>query len=259
MNNNLSRAFFFSLLLLSLIGIFSCGSRKEIIYLQPDSTQISTIYQQHIPKIQPNDILAISVSAADIKATQPFNQQNAYQMNAGSATDMAFKPTYTVDDHGEIDFPVLGKLKLGGLTRLEAMDLIRQRLKTYILDPGVNVTYSNFKVTVVGEVAKPGTYTLNNERVTIFEALGLAGDMTMKGMRNNVLVIREIDGTKTMNRIDLTKQDALNSPFYYLAQNDVVYVEPNGSQIRNANYGQNTNIIISIAGLIITIISVIVR
>ncbi|WGQ12756.1 polysaccharide biosynthesis/export family protein [Sphingobacterium faecium] len=257
MNKIVQRFFYFLTLIVFLSILSSCGSRKSIVYLQPDSTAINTIYEQFIPKIQSSDILAISISAADIKATLPFNQQNAYQLNGATGNDFAFKPTYTVDENGMIDFPVLGKIKLSGLTRIEAVEEIRQRLKKYILDPGVNISFSNFKVTVLGEVTRPGTYPLQNERVTLLEALGLAGDLTIKGKRDNILLIREINGKKTMNRIDLTKQDALNSPFYYLAQNDVIYVEPNGSQVRNSNLGQNTNVWISVSSLIITIIAVI--
>lgn len=254
-------SFFANLLIAGLLSlsVISCGSRKEIVYLQQDSTQINTLYQEFVPRIQPNDILSITVSASDVKAAVPFNQINPYQINSAASTDLALKPTYTIDDLGNLDFPVLGKVKVGGLTRLEATDLLRNRIKQYILDPSVNISFSNFKITVIGEVLRPGTFTLNNERITVLEALGLAGDMTLKGVRSNVMVIREIDGVKSVNHIDLTKKNALNSPYYYLNQNDVVYVEPNLSQIRNANYGQNTNVIISVASLIITIIAVIVR
>ncbi|WP_286833023.1 polysaccharide biosynthesis/export family protein [Sphingobacterium sp. UBA7038] len=252
---------YFQILLLTsiILGLTSCGSRKSIIYLQSDSTNIVNDYEKYIPRIQPNDILSIAVSAADLKAAMPFNQVSPYQMNSATSTDLAMKPTYTVDQMGMIDFPVIGKIRLEGLTRMEAMDKLRGELKKYIVDPGVNMSFNNFKVTVIGEVARPGSFPLQNERITLLEALGMAGDMTMKGVRNNVLVIREVNGQKTVNRVDLSKQGALNSPFYYLAQNDVVYVEPNKSQIRNANYGQNTNVLISVVGLIITVISVIVR
>lgn len=236
----------------------SCASRKEIVYLQPSQVQLDNMYTKYAPKIQQEDLLTITVSAADVKATMPFNQQNVYQATAGSATDMAFKPTYLVDANGEIDFPVLGKVKVGGLSRLEATDLIRTKLKQYINDPGVNLTFANFKVTVLGEVNKPGTYTLPQERVTVLEALGLAGDMTLKGQRNNVLLVREQNGEKKMERLNLLTDSVLNSPYYYLAQNDVIYVEPNNSQVRNSRFGQDTNVWISITSLIITITALIV-
>lgn len=241
-----------------MLTLASCASRKNIVYLQPSALELENMQIKYAPKIQQEDLLTITVSAADVKATMPFNQQNIYQATAGSATDMAFKPTYLVDAHGEIDFPVLGKVKVGGLTRMEATDLLRMKLKQYIVDPGVNLTFANFKVTVLGEVAKPGTYTLPQERVTILEALGLAGDMTIKGVRNNVLLIREQNGQKKMERLNLLTDSVLNSPYYYLAQNDVIYVEPNGSQVRNSSLGQNTNVWISITSLVITITALIV-
>lgn len=236
----------------------SCASRKEIVYLQPSQVELENLYSKHAPKIQQEDLLTITVSSADIKATQPFNQQNAYQNTAGTATDFAMKPTYLVDANREIDFPVLGKVKVGGLTRLEATDLLRARLKQYIVDPGVNLTFANFKVTVLGEVRSPGSYTLKQERATVLEALGLAGDMTIKAQRNNVLLIREQNGQKQMQRLNLLTDSVLNSPYYYLAQNDVIYVEPNNSQVRNSRFGQDTNVWISITSLMITIITLVV-
>ena len=247
-------------LFLGLVFIMSsCGSRKSMVYMQPDSTAINSIYEQHIPTIQSNDILTISVSAIDPKATLPFNLLNTFSANITANTDLALRPTYTVDQEGNIDFPVLGKVKLGGLTRVDAIQVLKEKLSNYIVDPGVNMNFANFRVSVLGEVARPGSFILPTERVTVLEALGMAGDLTIRGVRNNVLVIREVNGQKTMNRLDLTSQDVLNSPCYYLAQNDVVYVEPNKAQINNSKLGANTNIIISIAGLIITVISVLTR
>lgn len=229
-----------------------------MVYLQPSQIQLENMQVKYAPKIQQEDLLTITVSAADVKATLPFNQQNVYQATAGTATDMAFKPTYLVDEKGEIDFPVIGKLKVGGLTRLEATELLRSKLKVYINDPGVNLTFANFKVTILGEVTRPGSYTLPQERVTVLEALGLAGDLTLKGQRNNILLVREQNGEKKMERLNLLTDSLLNSPYYYLAQNDVIYVEPNNSQVRNSRFGQDTNVWISITSLIITITALVV-
>lgn len=248
-------------LFLGLVFVMSsCGSRKSMVYLQPDSTAINSIYEQHIPTIQPNDILTISVTAADPKVTAPFNLMSSMpNSNMTQATDLALRPTYTVDNDGNITFPFLGKVLLKGLTRVQAIELMRAKLSTYINDPGVNMNFNNFRISVLGEVARPGSFIMPTERVTVLEALGMAGDMTIRGVRNNVLVIREVNGQKTMNRLDLTSQDVLNSPYYYLVQNDVIYIEPNKAQINNSKLGANTNIIISIAGLLITVISVLTR
>ncbi|MDR2270660.1 MAG: polysaccharide export protein [Sphingobacterium sp.] len=248
----------FCTLVLALFN--SCGSRKNMVYLQNDSTRINTFYGQYVPKIQVNDILTIVVTAADPKVTAPFNPVSSMASgNMTQAVDLALRPTYTVDKNGDVTLPMLGKVNVAGLTRIEAIDKIRVELSQYIKDPGVNINFNNFRISVLGEVAKPGSFTLPTERLTVLEALSMAGDLTIRGVRHNVLLIREIDGQKTMHRLDLTKQSTMNSPYYYLAQNDVIYVEPNKSQINNSKLGANSNIIISIASLLITVISVLTR
>lgn len=250
------RIFLVLIVLLSLFG--SCASKKDLVYFQPDSVALNTSYELNAPTLQPGDILTISVTADDLRATEPFNQINAYQSGTPQNAN-PFLPTYSIDNEGYIDFPKIGKIKLSGLTRTQAVDQIRNEVSKYIVNPGVNITIRNFRVTVLGEVAKPGTYTIDNDRITLLEALGLSGDLTINGVRKNILVIREQSGKKNEYRIDLTKREALNSPVYYLAQNDVVYVEPNGAKIQSSKYTQNTSIFVSIASLIITIVAVVVR
>lgn len=248
--------------LLVTVALFfsSCASRKNLVYFQPDSTELDRVYESRAPKLQPGDILAISVTADDVRATQPFNQVSPYQGGTGTIqTTNPFIPTYAIDANGEIDFPKLGKIKLAGKTRTQAMDFLRREIGKYIVDPGISMVVRNFRVTVLGEVARPGTFTIENDRVTVLEALGFAGDMTIYGQRKNVLVIREQDGEKQEFRLDLTKRDAMNSEAYYLTQNDVVYVEPNGARIQNSKYSQTTSIFVSVIGLIITVISVVTR
>lgn len=243
-----------------LAMLSSCGSRRNMVYLQQDSSQINTLYEQYVPKIQINDILTIVVTAADPKVTVPFNAVSSMvSSNLTQQTDMALRPTYTVDDNGDLTLPMLGKVHVAGLTRIQAIEKLRQELGQYIKDPGVNINFNNFRISVLGEVARPGSFIMPTERVTVLEALGMAGDMTIRGVRESVLLIREVDGQKTMHRLDLTQQNTLNSPYYYLAQNDVIYVEPNKAQINNSKLGANTNIIISIASLLITVISVLTR
>lgn len=238
----------------------SCGTRKSMVYLQPDSTHINTVFEQYIPKIQKNDIVTIAVTAADPKVTAPFNPVSSLSGGAmNQNVDLALRPTYTVDNNGDVTLPLLGKVHIEGLTRIEAMEKLRIELSQYIKDPGVNMNFNNFRVSVLGEVAKPGSFIIPTERITVLEALGMAGDMTIRGVRHHVTLIREVDGKKSIHHLDLTKQETLNSPYYYLAQNDVIYVEPNKAQINNSKLGANTNIIISIAGLIITVISVLTR
>lgn len=240
----------------------SCASRKDLVYFQPtDSVALMTNYESNAPKLQAGDILAISVTADDVRATQPFNPVSSYSGVGSGAmqSNNPFIPTYAIDNNGYIDFPKLGKVKLAGLTRTEAIDYLRQEVGKYIVSPGISMEVRNFRITVLGEVKNPGTYPINNDRITLLEALGLAGDLTINGVRNNILVIREQDGQKQEYRVDLTSRNALNSPVYYLAQNDVIYVEPNGARIQSSKYTQNTGIFVSVASVIITMISVLTR
>ncbi|WP_235015813.1 polysaccharide biosynthesis/export family protein [Aquimarina sp. AU58] len=214
-----------------------------------------------------DDIVGILVSAADMDAARPFNlmQSSSASLGEGGGGNTAIsagsgEPTYLINEEGNVDFPVLGELKIAGLTRIEVKEMIKEKLKIYINDPIVSVRLKNFKITVMGEVSRPGSYTIPNERITIIEALGLAGDMTIKGRRENLMVIRENEGVNTYHRVDLTSKSIFESPVYYLAQNDVVYVEPNNSRIKESKTRNNTlGVIISIVGVIISVVTLVVR
>ncbi|WP_400261995.1 polysaccharide biosynthesis/export family protein [Sphingobacterium sp. SG20118] len=154
--------------LIMLMMFSSCGSRKRMVYFQQDSTQLNAVYEQFIPKIQRNDILTIAVTAADPKVTAPFNPVSSMvTSNLNQSVDLALRPTYTVDEEGNITLPMLGKVHIEGLTRLEAIEKIRAELSQYIKDPGVNMNYNNFRVSVLGEVSKPGSFIMPTERVTV--------------------------------------------------------------------------------------------
>lgn len=237
----------------------SCASRKDLVYFQPDSTELNTSFELNAPKLQPGDILAISVTADDIRATEPFNQLSPYNNSGTLQGTNPFIPTYAIDANGNVDFPKIGKIALAGKTRTEAMKILKDEVSKYIVNPGISMEIRNFRITILGEVKNPGSFSINNDRITLLEAIGLAGDLTINGVRNNVMVIREQNGIKNEFRVDLTKKNALNSPVYYLAQNDVIYVEPNGARIQSSKYTQNTSIFVSIASLIITIVAVVVR
>lgn len=252
-NSILKKIIFFSLIISTF---FACSSRKEVVYFQGES-EVSKVFENFSPTIQSSDNLAISVSAANLKATEIFNQNSIYKGTTQTASP--FISTYTVDKDGYIQFPVLGNVKLGGLTKNEAIELLKTQISTYIKDPGIVLNLTNFKITVLGEVKAPGTFPIQNDRITILEALGMAGDLTIKGVRNNVMVIREKDGQKETHYVDLTSKESLNSPVYYLAQNDVVYIEPNSSQISASKFTPNYSLWMSLAGIIISVISVITR
>ncbi|WP_313359818.1 polysaccharide biosynthesis/export family protein [Empedobacter sp.] len=243
------------LIVIVILTISSCASKKELVYFQGDQ-QSTTKYEEYIPKIQSSDMLAISVSAADIKATEPFNQQSIYQVNSGMQNN-PYAKVYTVDENGYINYPLIGNVKVGGLTRTEAENELKSKISKYIVNPGVNINFTNFRITVLGEVAKPGNFSIPNERVSILDALGMAGDLTINGVRKNIMVIREQNGQKQTYNVDLTSKEILNSPVYYLAQNDVVYVEPNNAKISSSKFTPNYSLWISVAGVIISVIAVI--
>ena len=169
---------------------------------------------------------------------------------------------YLVNNEGDIDFPVLGRIHIGGLTKNEAEDLIREKLKPYLREtPIVTIRMVNYKISVLGEVAKPGTFIVDNEKVNVLEALAMAGDMTIWGLRNNVKLIREnADGQREIILLDLNKADIIDSPYYYMQQNDIIYVSPNKTKAKNSDIGQSTSlwvsgtsILVSIASLLVTI------
>lgn len=252
-------------LYIKLIALFvvlflsSCASRKDIVYLQ-DVENDATINQalSYEPVIKCDDMLSVIVAADQPDLTIPFNLpqiQGNYQV---SDNQEGIK-TYLVDAAGYIDFPVIGKVKLAGLTRTQAKNELEVKIKEYIKEPSVNLRILNYKISVLGEVNKPNTYKIASERVTLLEAISLAGDMTIYGKRNNVLVIREVDGKKTFNRVDLTNKDFISSPFYYLNQNDVVMVEPNKTKINSSVIGPNITVTISTISLLTTIAIILFR
>jgi len=234
----------------ALLFLSSCGSKKNVVYFQ-DSGSFETLVNKNefTQKFKVDDLISIYVSTLDSEASIPFN---LYRGNTEGG--LAPEPVdYLVDKNGEIDFPVLGKLKVAGLSPDELRTMLRGKLEgDYLKNPIINIRLQNFTVTVLGEVKNPGTFPVNGERINILEALGFAGDLTIKGMRENVMVIRDFDGTKVYTRIDLTKKEALNSPVYYLTQNDVVYVEPNKSAVTSSALDNRATIAVSIASILIT-------
>lgn len=212
----------------------------------------STNYE---PVLQPDDLLAIIVSTESAEIAAPFNLPEIQSADS----DYRGLRTYLIDNSGYIDFPILGKVKLGGLTRSEANNKMVAAVSEYVKKPIINLRIVNYKISVLGEVNKPGSYNVVGERVTMLEAITLSGDLTIYGKRDNILVIREKDGKKTYNRVDVTKPDFLNSPFYYLSQNDVVYVEPNKTKVNSSVIGPDVYVLFSTLSLLITVVVVLTR
>jgi polysaccharide biosynthesis/export protein len=208
--------------LVALLLITSCGPTRNLAYFSDLKEQTS--YSEEIknvttPFIQPNDLLSITVSSESPESDLQFNRG----MLAANESKLE---GYLVDEEGYIDFPVIGRMQLAGLTKQEAKAKLAKALQKYLKAPAVSIRNMNFKVTVIGEVNRPSTFTVPAEKISVLEALGMAGDMTPFGKRENVIVMREAAGTRTMTRLNLNSKEVLSSPYFYLQQNDVVYVEP---------------------------------
>ena len=246
-----------------LIVLASCATRDKIRYYEGIAAAVENDSVTYNPILKQDDLLSIVVSSPNAEATANFNLASFGVGTAGNAPGTYMvQPTYLsylIDNEGKINFPVLGPLKLGGLTRKEAILMINTKLKAYINDPFVTLRILNYKVSVQGEVNSPGSFPVSTERISLPEALSMAGDLTIYGRRDNILVIREIDGKKSYNFVDLTKADFINSPFYYLSQNDVVYVEPNKTRINSSVIGPNISMIIASLSLLLTVYTVYTR
>ncbi|NRD20160.1 polysaccharide biosynthesis/export family protein [Winogradskyella eckloniae] len=250
------------ILMISLLAIFtatSCATRKDLIYFQDEPIEEGQLTSEPTELIyKPDDILTINVSALDPDTVRPFNlpvvSNNTSDLRSAQGTLQ--QQSYLVDHNGNIEFPVLGTLKVEGLTRTDLTAMLVDKIKVMATDPIVNVRLVNFTVTVLGEVSNPGTFTMQDERVTLLEALGYANDLTIFGKRTNVKLIREIDGVKKFAFIDLTSINTVNSHLYYLQQNDIIYVEPNNAKVRSSTYNQNNSVLISAIGTLTTILAV---
>lgn len=255
---------FFLLGVITLI-LASCSSYKQVPYLQ-NAAIVNTSEPQPLydAKIMPKDLLTITVNTTDPEAAAPFNLTVQSSINAARTTTLTQQPTlqqYLVNNEGNIDFPVLGTLHIGGLTKSEAEDLIREKLKPYLREtPIVTVRMTNYKISVLGEVARPGTFTVSNEKVNVLEALAMAGDMTIWGMRNNVKLVREdATGKREIVYLDLNDADIVTSPYYYLQQNDIIYVTPNETKAKNSDIGQSTTLWLSATSILISMVNLLIN
>lgn len=249
--------------ILMLILLASCQSYKKVPYIQDVNVVNKAVQQEGLydAKIMPKDLLTIVVSCTSPELAAPFNltvasPTNLATTNLMTTTQPILQP-YLVDNEGKISFPVLGELKLGGLTKREAEQLVKERLKPYIKeDPIVTVRMVNYKISVIGEVTRPGTFTISNEKVNLLEALAMAGDMTVYGLRDNVKLIREdANGKQQIISLDLNKAETILSPYYWLQQNDIIYVTPNKAKARNSDIGSSTSLWFSATSILVSIAS----
>lgn len=252
---------FHQVLIIAIITLFllnSCASSKDIQYFQNVENEVlidST--STFSAKIQSGDLLYINVTTINAEAALPFNLYESPMLQNSNSIG---KPLpYLVDDDGNINFPVLGKLKIVGLTTKELTNKLEMDLEEYITNPTINIRFDNFRVSVLGEVVKPGAYQVLNERISVIEAIGLAGDLTIYGQRDNVLLVRIENGEKIFTTLDLTNKNIFNSPYYNLKQNDIIYVSPNKTKVNSSAVGPNTSVIISSASLLITVLALILK
>jgi len=251
-----------------ILALTSCVNQKQIAYFQKGVNQSDTIAvaQAYVPKIQAGDILSITIGSLNPVAssffnpfsTTPISTDNGSGGASGSGAGMPSSivqqaaPGLLVDSAGTIELPLVGILKVAGSTTSEARDIIKSHLITYLKEPTVNVRFLNYKISVMGEVVRPSVYVIPNERITLPEALSMAGDLTIFGKRTNVLIVRDNNGKKEFGRVDLTSRELYSSPYYYLRANDLVYVEPTKARI------QQSDPIYRILPIILSAISVIV-
>ena len=246
----------------------SCGSTKNSPYFKnADQVDLSQSEYLYDARIMPKDILTITVNTSNPEAAAPFNLTIPSTYSPQGAVNWTSQTlqTYLVDNHGYIDYPVLGRIDVGGLTKSACEKMIRDKIKPYLNEnenPVVTVRMSNYKISVLGEVASPGMFIVSNEKINILEALAQAGDLTIYGVRDRIRLIRENEkGRKEIHTLNLNDANLINSPYYYLQQNDIVYVEPNKVKSQNSSVGSVTNlwlsgtsILISLASLMYTIL-----
>ena len=250
-----------STLCVAILMLASCSTVKDIAYFQNKIVNEPEAIDKHAGiVIQPKDMLSIVVSSRNPELVAMFNLPViSYQAGSEvvSSAGQQRLMGYVVDNNGQIDFPVLGPINVAGLTRWELSELIKKRLldEGLLTDAVVTVEFMNFKVSVIGEVNGPGTFTIQGDKVTILQAISLARDLTIFGERENVTVIRERDGQRIMYEINLCDVSMFNSPAYYLQQNDVVYVTPNKVKARNSDIGSATSLYFSATSILISMIS----
>jgi len=248
MNIKITKAsLYFLIILLST----SCVSPQKIAYFQnKENSAIKDSLQNYKIKIMPGDLLSINVSTLDMEVAAPFNLYES--VGSGVAKPIS----YLVNTAGVINFPIIGKLKVGGFTTDEVTENLAKLLTKYLKNPIVNLRIKNFKITVLGEVQRPGSYPVNGERISIFDAIGMAGDLTIQGRRSNLTLLREEKGTKKYISLDLTDKNIAYSPYFYLRQNDVLYVEPNKTKINSSAVGPNISIFLAAFSTIISTLAI---
>lgn len=241
-----------------ILMMVGCGSSKQVAYWQNiDSISLAASKGLFDAKIMPKDELTILVQTTDPLTSEPFNLRSTGQTSSKNQIT-----GYLVDNDGMINFPIVGKIHVAGLTKTECEDLIKSKIQPYLArteNPLVSVRTSSYRITVIGEVNRPGVIPVSTEKISLVEALAEAGDMTIYGKRDNILLVREDkSGEKHKVRLNMNDANIINSPYYYLQQNDIVYVEPHKVKARNTFFGSNTSIFYSVIGITTSLASLLI-
>lgn len=258
-----------TLFLLSAVLMASCASQKRALYLQDlDNEAVAKIADNYQIRIKPLDRLTIVVNSKNPELAAPFNTATSYNSLTGTSISGEISTTAsgnalqvrTVDDQGMLDMPIIGKVECKGKTRTELAHEIADQIRRggHISDPTVNIQFADMRISVLGEVARPGQYEVTRDRISLFDALSMAGDLTIYGIRNDVSVIREEDGVRTSASLDLTSQDIFNSPYFYIQQNDVIYVRPNKYKAQSGEISQNRSFYISLVSTAVSVATLLV-
>lgn len=264
---NLMKKFFLPIVLLTIVVLLgSCSSGKDVPYFQNiDEISLAGSKGLYDAKIMPKDMLTITVSTTDPAAAAPFNLSVGNTVGASGqlSNGGGNLQGYLVDNDGNINFPVIGHMHVQGMTKSQCQDMIREKLLPYMAateNPIVTVRMSSYRVTVTGEVNRPGVIPVSTEKMSIVEALAQAGDLTVYGKRDNIMLIREDEtGQKKMVRLNMNDANLINSPYYYLQQNDIIYVQPNSVKAKNAGIGPSTTLWFSFIGIVTSISSLLVN
>lgn len=264
----------FFLFIAFILLFVSCDTYKNVVYMQDAGVAIGFNDNDKALRpdatLKPGDLLTITVNSNTPEASQPFNLplvpggegMNSYGISKTSISGGAGIQNYLIDIDGNLVFPVLGKLHVAGIKKNELINLLKNKIYPFYMkeEPIITVRFANYKVSILGEVNRPGAYDVNNEKLDLFEAVAIAGDLTIYGRRDNVLLVRENEkGVRTTYRIDLRDKRIIDSPFFYLQQNDILYIQPNNPRARGSALGSAEALSISVVGTLISLTSLIIN
>ena len=249
------------IIIVSLLVMTSCVSKKEILYMQDSEEYNNTSINYSTPKIQPNDILKVTVGALEAEAAIPYNKITSGSTGGAASVEMMKLEGYIVTEENTINFPELGEISTKNKAVLQLQSDIKNRLELggHLKNPTVNIRLLNAKVTLLGEVNNPGTFNFTEQNITLLQALGLAGDLTINGKREDILIMREADSLRQISHIDITSAELLTSPFYNIKPNDVIIVNPNEPKVKSAGFVGNVGTLLSVVSILLSTIVLITR